>query len=243
MHAWVPVIHATRPHARTRGQGGLEFRSQFDVSKALFAKLWWNFRTTNSLWSNFIWNKYCKRHRPQIVEWRGGSQVWKMMLHARDQMDQEIWWEPRCGHSSTWFDNWTQLASWCLEDVNQLMVNGRWNKNLMSDTFTKEFCDQVSADRDKPWWMPDSKERDPFQSLFPSMENLVSKNTYWGSFGPAGIQGPFMHLKQTVNKWWDFDCVAKLKPLHKELSVFIIWRICKRRNVIKHGENDQKWDD
>jgi len=56
-------------------EGGLEFRSLFYVSKALFAKLWWNFRTTNSLWSNFMWNKYCKRHRPQIVEWRGGSQV------------------------------------------------------------------------------------------------------------------------------------------------------------------------
>jgi len=94
-----------------------------------------------------------------------------MMLHARDQMEQEIWWEPRCGRSSTWIDNWTKLGALhyilpishehvgVVEDVNQLMVNGRWNENLMSDTFTKEVCDkvhlvldnfQVSDDRDKP---------------------------------------------------------------------------------------------
>ena len=30
-------------------EGGLGFRSFFDVSKALCAKLWWNFRTSNSL--------------------------------------------------------------------------------------------------------------------------------------------------------------------------------------------------
>ncbi|XP_075083708.1 uncharacterized protein LOC142167457 [Nicotiana tabacum] len=39
-------------------EGPLGFRSLNNVSKALFAKLWWRFRTTKSLWSNFIWNKY-----------------------------------------------------------------------------------------------------------------------------------------------------------------------------------------
>lgn len=31
------------------------------------------------------------------------------MLEARDFIDQDIWWEPRCGHSSVWFDNWSKL--------------------------------------------------------------------------------------------------------------------------------------
>ncbi|XP_070042829.1 uncharacterized protein [Nicotiana tomentosiformis] len=39
-------------------EGGVGFRSLFDVSKALFSKLWWMFRTSKSLWSNFMWNKY-----------------------------------------------------------------------------------------------------------------------------------------------------------------------------------------
>lgn len=45
-------------------EGGLGFRSLFNVSKALFAKLRWNFRTKKSIWANFLWNKYCKKNRP-----------------------------------------------------------------------------------------------------------------------------------------------------------------------------------
>ncbi|XP_049366615.1 uncharacterized protein LOC125831476 [Solanum verrucosum] len=43
-------------------EGGLGFRSLHDLSNALFAKLWWKFRVSaNSLWSAFMWNKYCKK--------------------------------------------------------------------------------------------------------------------------------------------------------------------------------------
>ncbi|XP_070007332.1 uncharacterized protein [Nicotiana sylvestris] len=48
-------------------EGGLGFKSLHDVSRALFAKLWWRFRTTKSLWSNFMWNKYCKKEIPTMV--------------------------------------------------------------------------------------------------------------------------------------------------------------------------------
>uniref|UniRef100_A0A1U7X1L2 Uncharacterized protein LOC104234194 n=1 Tax=Nicotiana sylvestris TaxID=4096 RepID=A0A1U7X1L2_NICSY len=34
-------------------EGGIGFRSLHDVAKALFSKLWWNFRTKPSLWSSF----------------------------------------------------------------------------------------------------------------------------------------------------------------------------------------------
>lgn len=89
-----------------------------------------------------MWNKYCKRHKPQVVEWKGGSQTWKLMLEARDMIDQEIWWEIRCGHSSVWYDNWTQLGSMHyylpishqshmgVEDVCQLREDGQWNEDL-----------------------------------------------------------------------------------------------------------------
>ncbi|XP_059302291.1 uncharacterized protein LOC132054265 [Lycium ferocissimum] len=50
-------------------EGGLAFRSLHDISKALFPKLWWNFRTSVSLWGAFMANKYCKKlhlllHKP-----------------------------------------------------------------------------------------------------------------------------------------------------------------------------------
>lgn len=46
-----------------------------------------------------MWNKYCKRHRPQIVEWNCGSQEWKAMLQARDIFYEEFFWEPRECHA------------------------------------------------------------------------------------------------------------------------------------------------
>lgn len=90
---------------------GLSFRSLFDVSKALFAKLWWNFRTQKSLWTNYIWNKYCKKVRSQLAEWKGGSLTLKHMLKAKEMFDLETKWEPKCGHSRFWHDNLKQLGS------------------------------------------------------------------------------------------------------------------------------------
>ena len=67
----------------------------FDMSQALYAKLWWRFRTQNSLWSIFMWNKYCKKQIPNLVQWKGGSQLWKSQLMNRDIIEQHMWWEPR----------------------------------------------------------------------------------------------------------------------------------------------------
>ncbi|XP_059288855.1 uncharacterized protein LOC132042279, partial [Lycium ferocissimum] len=45
-------------------EGGLGFISLSDMSMALCAKLWWNFRTKPSLWSAFMSNKYLKKNNP-----------------------------------------------------------------------------------------------------------------------------------------------------------------------------------
>lgn len=81
-------------------EGGVGFRSLFDVSKALFAKLWWRFRTSKSLWSNFMWNKYCKKEVPTVVQFRKGSHVWKKMLKAREEVEHEILWEMNRGSTN-----------------------------------------------------------------------------------------------------------------------------------------------
>ncbi|WMV33517.1 hypothetical protein MTR67_026902 [Solanum verrucosum] len=74
----------------------------FDISKAMYAKLWWRFRTQNTLWANFMWNKYCKKHIPTLVQWKDGSQLWKNMLQNRDDIEKFIWWEPKGGTSTVW---------------------------------------------------------------------------------------------------------------------------------------------
>lgn len=62
-----------------REEEGLAFRSLFDLSKALFAKLQWKFRINNAMWSNNIWNKYCKKHMPHNKMKR-----WISRLDTRD---------------------------------------------------------------------------------------------------------------------------------------------------------------
>ncbi|XP_070042663.1 uncharacterized protein [Nicotiana tomentosiformis] len=92
-------------------EGGLGFMSLNDVSRALFAKLWWRFRTTKSLWSNFMWNKYCKKELPTVVHLRGGSHVWRQMLNARKEVEYEIVWELKSGTTNIWHENWTGLGA------------------------------------------------------------------------------------------------------------------------------------
>ncbi|XP_075098935.1 uncharacterized protein LOC142175831 [Nicotiana tabacum] len=54
-------------------EGWTGFRSLHDVSRALFCKLWWNFRTKPILWSSFMCQKYCKKMNAMVVPWRNGG--------------------------------------------------------------------------------------------------------------------------------------------------------------------------
>ncbi|MCD9644328.1 hypothetical protein HAX54_032514, partial [Datura stramonium] len=65
----------------------LGFGSMFEVSKALFAKLWWNFRIKPSLWSAFMSNKYNKKLNPVIVPWKERLSC----LTERNQLLAIIW--------------------------------------------------------------------------------------------------------------------------------------------------------
>ncbi|XP_070036593.1 uncharacterized protein [Nicotiana tomentosiformis] len=119
-------------------EGGLGFRSLHDVSRALFAKLWWRFRTTKSLWSNFTWNKYCKKELPTVVHFRKGSHVWRQMLNAREEVEHEI-------------------------EVAELRQGEIWDVQLLDQTFNEEVSEHIRLNMhyegnegywDRPYWMP-----------------------------------------------------------------------------------------
>lgn len=77
------------------------------------------------------------------------------MLEARDCVDQQIWWKSNCGHSSVWFDNWTQLGAlyyyfpishsnnFDFEEVKQLIIQGHWNEKLMLQLLPEDVCKHV----------------------------------------------------------------------------------------------------
>lgn len=77
---------------------------------SLSYKLWWNFRTTNSILSVYMYKKYYKKENPNLVMSKKGktsSQVWKKMLVARDLVEHLIIWQIQKRNSDIQLDNWT----------------------------------------------------------------------------------------------------------------------------------------
>ncbi|XP_060212152.1 uncharacterized protein LOC132639745 [Lycium barbarum] len=171
-----PIFYARRKKIfyadMIKKEGGLGFRSLFDVSGALFAKLWWRFRTANTLWSNYMWNKYCKKSIPTVIQWKSGSHVWKTMLEAREMVEQETWWQTKGGTTNIWHECWTKLGvlyhtvladfpiNEHIEEVADLIVDGEWNDQLLQQNFPEDIAEQIrreiqfeelEGNWDKPW--------------------------------------------------------------------------------------------
>lgn len=133
-----------------KAEGGLGFRSLKDVSQAMNAKLWWRFRIQSNLWTDFLWNKYCKKQIPTLVHWKVGSQVWKAMLSNRDIVEKYFWWEPRSCTSTIWFDNWTNfgplfldpsdiLTCHPLNDIGEFLNEEGWAYELIMKNFIPSY--------------------------------------------------------------------------------------------------------
>ncbi|KAG5610599.1 hypothetical protein H5410_021880 [Solanum commersonii] len=91
-----------------KDKGGLGFSSLFDVSKALFAKLWWIFRTKNTLWTNFI-----EGHASVWFDnWTqlGGLHFLMHISHSQSQM----------------------------EDVKELYAEDGWKINALESNFNED---------------------------------------------------------------------------------------------------------
>jgi len=153
-----------------RFEGGVGFRSIHDVAKTLFCKLWWNFRTSTSLWSSFMWSKYCKKFHPLMVKSIGASHAWKKMIQVRDEIEHDIWWQIKAGEVSFWFDNWTKLgALYYIEEkgeiddeieVRELIEQGRWNiqrlRGMLSEEMVQFIVERfvpriIEGKKDKTW--------------------------------------------------------------------------------------------
>ncbi|XP_075084826.1 uncharacterized protein LOC107774618 [Nicotiana tabacum] len=175
----------------------LGFRYLHDVSRALFAKLWWRFRTTKSLWSNFIWNKYCKKELPTVVHFRGGSHVWRQILNAREEVEHEIVWELKSGTTNIWNENWTGLGALYhvlpedfpinedLQKVVELRQWEAWDDQLLDQTFNEEIAEHIRLNVhyegsggywDRPYWMPTPSGKFSVSSSWQILRHRVDLN-------------------------------------------------------------------
>lgn len=67
------------------------------------------------------------------------------------------------------------------------------------------------------------------------MKCSVSKSICAYFAGIEGIDGPFLHLKDNARKLLNATTILKLKLIYKSIPMFVLWKIWKRRNAIKHG--------
>ncbi|XP_070042708.1 uncharacterized protein [Nicotiana tomentosiformis] len=121
-------------------EGGVGFRSLRDISKALFGKLWWNFRTKKILWTTFMRNKYCKKIH-KYNNWAGVGSLY----HASGP------------------DHWCDES---VKNIHELIENGQWNVDMLRDVLPDELFEHIietiqpptfSNIQYKPWWQRESK--------------------------------------------------------------------------------------
>ncbi|WMV46066.1 hypothetical protein MTR67_039451 [Solanum verrucosum] len=135
---WASWENITFPY----DEGGLGVRHLNDICNSLQYKQWWHFRSTNSLWGQFLKAKYCHRANPVVKKWdTGQSLVWKYMSNNKSQVEEHIIWKINSGTCSFWWDNWLgegPLAHHTNESnrlnnntISQYMLNGGWNETMV----------------------------------------------------------------------------------------------------------------
>lgn len=72
-------------------------------------------------------------------------------MKVLEEMEHEIWWQPKVGNSSFWFDNWTKLgALYFINDspvindegeIQDFIVNGQWARDKLQESLSEELVD------------------------------------------------------------------------------------------------------
>ncbi|XP_060190564.1 uncharacterized protein LOC132619785 [Lycium barbarum] len=146
-------------------EGGMGFRSLQDISKALFAKLWWNMRTKQSLWRTFMSNKYLKKFHAVIALSGSGTYVWKKMIKHRDEMEHEIWWKLQ--------QDFECDPTFIL--VKEIAEVGQWDEQLLRRILPEDLADHIvqhinppneNDQADKAFWKLDSRGKFTVGSAF-----------------------------------------------------------------------------
>uniref|UniRef100_A0A0V0IRF8 Putative ovule protein n=1 Tax=Solanum chacoense TaxID=4108 RepID=A0A0V0IRF8_SOLCH len=153
-------------------EGGLGFRSMLKFLRLCMINFGGDSELKRICGPIFFETSIVKKQIPTLMECKGGSQVWKYMLENRDLLEQAIWWEPKGGTSSIWFENWTNLGPLVkhqseghtchvMRDVEEFLNEEGWNYDEMQNYVAEHVVDHIRNNMsqlklvnqgDKPWW-------------------------------------------------------------------------------------------
>ncbi|XP_070032520.1 uncharacterized protein [Nicotiana tomentosiformis] len=154
-----------------------------------------------------MWNKYCKKEIPTVVQFRNGSHVWRKMLEAGEEVGHGNLWEINRGSTNAWHENWTGVGDLYhvlpqdfhineeLQEVAELRDAEGWNDQLLYQTFPENIAEHIR-------WMP----------------------TPSGKFSMSSARNILRH-RDTIKPYFK---LIWTKGLPFEIS-FFIWRLCQRK--------------
>ncbi|XP_060190777.1 uncharacterized protein LOC132620077 [Lycium barbarum] len=181
-------------------EGGMGFRSLQDISKALFAKLWWNMRTKQSLWRTFISNKYLKKFHAVIAPSGSSTYVWKKMIKYRDEMEHEIWWK-------------LQQDFEC--DPTIILVKetaevGQWDEQFLRRILPEDLADHIvqhinppneNGQTDKAFWKLDSRGKFTVGSAFQLLRQRKDPSNLYKQMWIKGLP---IKISFFIWRFWKF---------------------------------------
>ncbi|XP_060200489.1 uncharacterized protein LOC132628743 [Lycium barbarum] len=230
-----------------KDEGGIGLRSLTDISKALFAKLWWNFRCGRSLWGSYMLNKYCQKWHPIMAVERGGSHTWKKMT----RLGALYYIIPDAAREEE-------------IEVRQFVQNGEWNMELLTVTLDQELAQHikenikvpVEEEDDEPCWMLETNGKFSVKSAWEFLRHRESKQISYKFMWEKGLPikiSFFMWrvwkgristndilkrmminipsrcwyptdgvgLHQMIMAWWSTETKPKLQPIYRAMPAVI----------------------
>nr|XP_016466901.1 PREDICTED: uncharacterized protein LOC107789578 [Nicotiana tabacum] len=233
-------------------EGGIGFRSLYDVAKALFSKLWWNFRTKPSLWSSFVCQKYCLGALYFLVPQDFGideivQNVHGVTLDGEWDVDRlfEMLPEDLVVHIMEKIkppspQQILDMPFWMLETRGYFSVKSAWDYTRRRDEprtvyrmiWVKRMPFKIAflcgkCGKQKP-------DEESLQHLF--FKSETAKSTWKYFLSRAGIAVEGLTLHQAITKCWTANVCLRLKPVMQALPSCVVWELWKRRNSMKYGD-------
>ncbi|KAL6565084.1 hypothetical protein OROMI_016534 [Orobanche minor] len=134
-------------------EGGLGCRDLHDIIRAGIFKMWWRFRTSNNIWTNFLMNKYCPRLHPMTIKLSlKSSHVWKNLCDVRYIANTKIFWHSGNGNVSFWHDSWCDMSplnefsnNKSKDTIQNFWINGKWDRRKISGKLSNGLCDHICS--------------------------------------------------------------------------------------------------
>ncbi|XP_075096138.1 uncharacterized protein LOC142174244 [Nicotiana tabacum] len=226
-------------------EGGIGFRSLHDVAKALFSKLWWNFRTKPSLWSSFDFGIDETVQNVHEVTLYGEWDVDKLFEMLPEDLAVHILEKIKPPSPQQILD----MPCWMLETRGYFSVKSSWDYTRRRDEprttyrmiWVKGLPFKIAFFMWKVWKaklpLDDFLKRPDEESLQHLFFRSETAKTTWKYFlSRAGIVVEGLTLHQAITKCWTANVCLRLKPVMQALPSCVVWELWKRRNSMKYGD-------